>query len=140
MGNHESMPSVPRPLCIRHAATAPPRHTGSLLAGLRVAAAGVETGFQTQAACSRQSPRQVSQRAVSTNRFPGASDVGLEHRRVDRLDPIRTPWRRTWVKSDRGRSARRPATQAGPRPILGPLNQTSTERAPLDDSNRSEFV
>ena len=55
---------------------------------------GMQAVFQAQVRCGRQRPGRVTQGAVAADRFPDALHLGLEHRRVDGLDPPGTPRRR----------------------------------------------
>jgi hypothetical protein len=92
----------------------------------------METVFQAQFLRGCQRPDLVSQRAVTTDGFPDPSDLGLKHRRIDRLHPAVTSWRGAGIQADQGRSTGRRTVKTGPWPILGSLDQSRTKRIPLD--------
>ncbi len=107
----------------------------------RRSAARVEPVFQAQVLGGRQGPDFVSQRSVTTNRFPDPSDLGLKHRRIDRFYSTVTPWRRPGIQLDQGCVPRHCTVKAGPASILGPFHKSRTQRIPLDvPQHHSEVI
>src|SRR5271157_431216 len=73
--------------------------------------------------------------------FPDPSDLSFKHRRINRLHPAVTPWRGAGIQVDQGRSTGRRTVKAGPWPMLGSLDQSRTQRFPLDvTQHHSEVV
>src|SRR5271157_3594553 len=73
--------------------------------------------------------------------FPDPSDLSFKHRRINRLHPAVTPWRGAGIQVDQGRSTGRRTVKAGPWPMLGSLDQSRTQRIPLDvPQHHSEVV
>ncbi len=92
-----------------------------------------EGGLKSQSCCRLQNPRLEAQRRFPLDALTNGLQVGLEHRGIDVFDPLRSAWGRAGI-DQRFDPLGSESRQAGPRPKLGTLSQSSPspQRVALD--------
>ena len=92
-----------------------------------------EAGFQTQGDGRLQGPSFGTERCIALEAAADGGQLGLEHRGIYRLHPLRAAGERSRIQPE-GQWPLGVAVEAGPLPDFGATDQAGAERVALDIS------